>query len=340
MPTVIVADRSGRIRARWAGYEEGIEEDLSRLIRELLAEEHEPGIELGEVLRGADRLEASWTRQARSQIDGVAVLSAKKPPDPLLVTRLRSLDIFAGDGRTLIVAMDHLSRLGRGVRIHQPGRILREVGAAGADAVLLRPGIVARHAADIGRMGLILSIGSDRKVGDWGVELALRLGADAVKVEVFPGSEQAPDPRAVLGPLSERCAAWSLPLLAETIPVSFEARDAHTPEHLTDAARLAADLGVDIVKTRFTGDADSFAGLVALAGLPVVVLGGSKGDVESLFTAVRQSLDFTTRKALYTVLTGALVFSMALICNCTAAPFRTPSTAACLTFSVASPRLR
>jgi DhnA family fructose-bisphosphate aldolase class Ia len=211
--------------------------------------------------------------------------------DPPQFRKRRLHRIFADDGRTLIVAMDHLSRLGRGVRIREPGRILREAGAAGTDAVLLRPGIVARHGADIGRMGTILSVGADSAVGEWGVDLALRLGVDAVKVEVFPGSEQAPDPRLVLGPLAQRCEAWSLPLLAETIPVSFDAKEAHTPEHLTDAARLAADLGVDIVKTGFTGDADSFAELVALAGLPVVVLGGSQGNLEALFTSVRQALD-------------------------------------------------
>lgn len=199
--------------------------------------------------------------------------------------------IFAEDNRTLIVAMDHLSRLGRGVRIREPGRTLRQVAAAGADAALVRPGIAARHSAALGRMGLILSIGAEVSCSRWGVELALRYGADAIKVEVFPGSDQAPDPRAILGPLAERCEQWSMPLLAEMIPVSFEAREAHTPENMTDGARLGSDLGVDVVKTRYTGDARSFADLVALTEAPVVILGGSKGDVRSLFTSVREAMD-------------------------------------------------
>ena len=199
--------------------------------------------------------------------------------------------IFNQDGKTLIVAMDHLSRLGRNVRIQEPERILREVAAANADAVLLRPGIATRCAAQLDQLGLILSIGAEISSSAWGVDLALRLGADAIKVEVFPGSETAPNPPAILGPLVERCEDWSMPLLAEMIPVSFADKEAHTAEHITDVARLGADLGVDIVKTKFTGDTQSFAEVVALAGLPVVVLGGSEGKVRDLFTSVRQALD-------------------------------------------------
>lgn len=199
--------------------------------------------------------------------------------------------IFAPDGRALIVAMDHLSRPGRGIRIQEPGRILREVVAANADSVLLRPGMAARHASELGPLGLILSIGSDISSSDWGVDLALRLGADAIKVEVFPGSELAPDPRAILGPLVARCEDWSMPLLAEMIPVSFDAKEAHTPTNITNVVRLGADLGVDVVKTKFTGDIESFTEVVSLAELPVVILGGSEGNVRSLFTSVRQALD-------------------------------------------------
>ena len=199
--------------------------------------------------------------------------------------------IFSQDGRTLIVAMDHLSRLGRNVRIQEPDRIIREVAAANADAVLLRSGIATRCASQLDHLGLILSIGSEVSSSEWGVDLALRLGADAIKIEVFPGSETAPNPAAILGPLVTRCEDWSMPLLAEMIPVSFEAKDAHTPGNITDVARLGADLGVDIVKTKFTGDVESFAEAVTLAGLPVVILGGSEGNLRDLFASVRQALD-------------------------------------------------
>ena len=209
--------------------------------------------------------------------------------DPYRKRRLRR--ILSSDGRTLIVAMDHLSRLGRRVRLRDPGFVLREVAAAGADAVLLRHGPAARYVAELDRMGLILSLGYDLPAHDYGVELGLRLAADAVKVEAFPGSEAMPDSRARLAPLAARCEQWAMPLIAEMIPVSFADREAHTPANIADAVRLGADMGADIVKTRFTGDVDSFAEVVALAQVPVVILGGSGGEERALFAAVRAALD-------------------------------------------------
>lgn len=212
-------------------------------------------------------------------------------PRPLPPAKRRLCRILGGDGRTLIVAMDHLSRLGRGVRLRDPARVLREAAAGGADAVLLRHGLAARHAAELGRMGLVLSLGYDLPAHDYGVELGLRLGADAVKVEAFPGSETLPDSRARLGPLAARCERWGMPLIAEMIPVSFAAKASHTPANVADAARLGADMGADVVKTYFTGDSESFAEVVALAQVPVVILGGSGGDDRSLFESLRAALD-------------------------------------------------
>lgn len=204
--------------------------------------------------------------------------------------RMRRL--FGEDGRTLILAMDHLPKLGREVPLPDPERTLAEVAAAGADAVLLRHGPAARSVRDLGRTALVLSLGPGLQTNPReGVELALRLGADGVKVEVFPGAPDLPRPATLLSPLAAVCADWAMPLVAETIPVSFGATEAHTPQNLIAAARLGADLGADVVKTRFTGEAESFAPVVAAAGVPVVILGGADGKPRALFEAVRQALD-------------------------------------------------
>jgi DhnA family fructose-bisphosphate aldolase class Ia len=200
--------------------------------------------------------------------------------------------LLGNDGRTLVVALDHLPKLGREVALREPGRVLAEVAAAGADAVLVRHGLAARAVREVGRAGLILSLGPGLQAAPReGVELALRLGADGVKVEVFPGAPDLPRPAALFSPLAAVCEAWAMPLVAETIPVSFTAAEAHTPENLLAAARLGADLGADVVKTKFTGDAESFAEVVAAAGVPVVILGGAGGGERALFEAVRQALD-------------------------------------------------
>lgn len=209
-------------------------------------------------------------------------------------TKLRSRRLFAADGRSLLVALDHLSRPGAGVRMHDPGKVLREVGAAEVDGVLLRAGLAQRCASEIGQlqnMSVVLSHPRELAPGHGAVELALRLGADAIKTEVLPGSTTEPQSLVNFAALAADCQRWGMPLVAEMLPVGFDAKDQHTPEKLCDVARLGADLGADIVKTKYTGDRESFAELVALAGVPVLVLGGAKGDLRQLFTLVWDALE-------------------------------------------------
>ncbi len=198
--------------------------------------------------------------------------------------------LFAADGRAVFIALDHLSRPGAGVRLRDPGRVLREVDAVGVDGVLLRAGLARRCAASLGRTSLILSHPRDLDPAQGAVELALRLGADAIKTEALPGSQAEPLSLPRLAALAAECERWSMPLVAEMLPVGFGARDQHTPDKLCDVARLGSDLGADIVKTKYTGDRQSFAELVDLTGVPVLVLGGSKGDLRGLFTMVRGAL--------------------------------------------------
>ncbi len=205
--------------------------------------------------------------------------------------KLRVRRLFAGDGRSLLIALDHLSRPGAGVRMHDPGKILREVDAAGVDGVLLRAGVARNHAKDLGRTSLVLSHPRDFGEGSSGVELALRLGADAIKTEVLPGSSVEPRSVANFAALAAECDRWELPLIGEMLPVGFEAKDQHTPDKLCDVARLGSDLGADVVKTKYTGDRESFAKLVTLADVPVLVLGGAKGDLRQLFMLVNDALE-------------------------------------------------
>ncbi|PRP92719.1 2-amino-4,5-dihydroxy-6-one-heptanoic acid-7-phosphate synthase [Enhygromyxa salina] len=206
-------------------------------------------------------------------------------------TKLRLRRIFAADGRSVLIALDHLSRPGAGVRLRDPGRVLREVAAAGVDGVFVQAGLLMRCRAELGRTTAILShpreLASDRGA----VEHALRLGADAIKAEALPGSATETDSVAKLAALALECERWAMPLVAEMLPLGFKAKDQHTPAQLADVARLGADLGADVVKTRYTGDPDSFAELVALAEVPVVVLGGAKEELRPLFAMVRAVLD-------------------------------------------------
>lgn len=129
VPTVILVDREGKIRGRWGGYEEGVEDELARAVRAMLDRDLEPRLQLAEVLRGGGALRVSWMRQARRDIEGVAVLPAGPGRGRIAVARTRSVDLFDGEGR-LERSLDGEQAVGRLV-----------IDVAGGPAVLsFRPG--------------------------------------------------------------------------------------------------------------------------------------------------------------------------------------------------------
>jgi DhnA family fructose-bisphosphate aldolase class Ia len=85
-----------------------------------------------------------------------------------------------------------------------------------------------------------------------------------------------------LAAVGRECETLGMPLIAEaefpTTYASVEAlKERYGFEYLRRNVRLCAELGADIVKTNWPGDADSFARLVEAAnGIPVVLAGGSR----------------------------------------------------------------
>ena len=63
-------------------------------------------------------------------------------------------------------------------------------------------------------------------------------------------------------------------------------------EGVKHAARIAAELGADIVKVNYTGSVSSFRQVVDGCPIPVVIAGGERADDEkSIFTIVKESLE-------------------------------------------------
>jgi fructose-bisphosphate aldolase/2-amino-3,7-dideoxy-D-threo-hept-6-ulosonate synthase len=65
----------------------------------------------------------------------------------------------------------------------------------------------------------------------------------------------------------------------------------HDAEYLGHAVRLAEELGADVVKTAYSGDADSFEHVVESTRLPVVIAGGAKGTDRETLDMVRGAMD-------------------------------------------------
>ncbi|HEX2034267.1 MAG TPA: fructose-bisphosphate aldolase [Chloroflexota bacterium] len=186
--------------------------------------------------------------------------------------------IFAADGKALVVAMDG-ARNGPAPGLHDPLKAVRLVVEGGADAILTTYGM-ARATADVlqGR-GLIMALDSDDPIADYGVEHAIRFGADAVELKVFPGNPQETK-LADLRRLAARCAEWGMPLLAEPIPVSFQDTAAHTIENVAKAARIGAECGADFLKVHYAPPQEQYAEqVIGSCYVPVLCLGGpAKAD--------------------------------------------------------------
>jgi DhnA family fructose-bisphosphate aldolase class Ia len=186
----------------------------------------------------------------------------------------RMAHIFQPDGRALIVALDH-TRSGPAPGLERPGETIARVVAGGADAILTTYGIARHFWHRLGNRGLIVGTDGMRPVTEHAVLDALRLGADAVELKVFPGNPQEtrlPE----LNHLAAVCAEWGMPLLAEPIPVSFQETSAHTPENIAKAARIAAEAGADFVKVHYTGAIETMRRVIECCYVPVVILGGPR----------------------------------------------------------------
>ena len=204
-------------------------------------------------------------------------------------------------GRTVIAPMDHGVSDGPMKGIIDIDKTVESISQGGADAILMHKGIVEQGHRGCGKdIGLIVHLSAstslapnpNNKVIVTSVEKAIQLGADAVSVHVNLGSETESEMLQELGEISETCIYWGIPLLAMMYPRGQKVENEHDVELVKHAARVGSELGVDIVKTNYTGDPDSFKEVVEGALVPVVIAGGPKVDTdEELLQMVKDSIE-------------------------------------------------
>jgi DhnA family fructose-bisphosphate aldolase class Ia len=212
-----------------------------------------------------------------------------------MFSKRRMNRIFKPDGRVLIVAMDHVGFMNKPLRglIHAEETIEQCV-KNGADAIMTTAGTAKACEKQIAEAGLILTISSyERPAIDLAVENGLRMGADAIKVLVYPFLNN-PEPSMLnLAWLGAQCMTWGMPLLAETIPGGWTGGpEMRTPEILSAGARVGVEAGADFIKTFSTADPSQFHVIADNSPVPVVVLGGEKaGSDRELLQTVKAMMD-------------------------------------------------
>lgn len=202
--------------------------------------------------------------------------------------------------RCIIVPMDHGVTVGPIPGLVDARKAVADVAEGGADAVLMHKGLIRCGHRLSGRdVGLIvhLSAGTslspcpNTKVLVASVQEAVRCGADGVSVHVNLGDEAESAMLADLGRVAREADDWGMPLLAMVYARGRHIANAFDPGVIAHCARVATELGADIVKVPYSGDIDSFSHVVESCCIPVVIAGGEKmNSVRDFLQVVHDSL--------------------------------------------------
>jgi len=190
---------------------------------------------------------------------------------------IRMKRMFRSDGKCFIVAMDHGQIMGPLPGIADPGPTISAVIKGGADAVMTTLGIAERYGSLIaGKASFIFSSPTVEGMAPT-VDLALKLGADAIRLFVNITGVDDSEMMASLWSASLACKERGLPLLAEIYPRKSEQIPNPTDRDvIAKYSRIGAESGADFIKTFYTGNIESFRHVVDSCTVPVIVLGGLK----------------------------------------------------------------
>ena len=193
------------------------------------------------------------------------------------------------------MAMDHGNAAGAVPGLEHPAELVKQLAPAGADAILVTPGILEQVCEHVGDVAILLRI--DGCVSPLGggpmrlfvdVQQAVSLGADAVVMNATLGAAFEGDELEKVGTVASDSRAWGMPVVAEILSdammanhmdMSGQGEDVLPPsigDDITLACRIGAELGSDLIKTRYSGNVEEFRNSVDACGVPVLVAGGPR----------------------------------------------------------------
>ena len=207
---------------------------------------------------------------------------------PSIGKRLRLSRLTRKDGKTLIVAIDH-GIVGITEGIENVLGIVEKVIEGGADAVLVNFGVARKIIEKFGgSVAIVLTIPFDPKY----VELAVKMGVDAVKTTYFGPVPLSEDKYNKFSAVGQACEEWEIPWVAEVVPVDDQNKTIFEIEMIKKAARIGSELGGDIIKTAYTGTPSDYRKVIEASLAPIVVMGGPKMEnVKDVLQITKDSID-------------------------------------------------
>ncbi len=194
-------------------------------------------------------------------------------------------------GRFILVPMDHGLTNGPLDGIVDIRETVAKLSGSGVTGFILHKGMARYVIQNLEDEALIIHLSAgnalsphqNRKRIITTVEEAISLGADAVSVHVNIGNEDDSDMLSDFGEVVSEAHSLGIPVLAMMYARGEKIANQFDPEYIAIIARVADEVGADIVKVYYTGDQESFRKVVKGVRIPVVIAGGPKTDSEEKF---------------------------------------------------------
>jgi class I fructose-bisphosphate aldolase len=210
-------------------------------------------------------------------------------------------------GRALIVPIDHGLTLGPIDGLSSVREIGRWIDDPAINGVVAHKGLIG-HLAGAGLLtgkGVMVHLNGMTSIGEQPdtkhlvttLETALRLGADAVSVQVNFAPDNHGHNLALLGRVMDEAAGYALPVLAMVYPAMPAESEAEAMRLHRHFLRIAYELGVDAIKTAAPQHHEDIHALIDGIGedVPVLFSGGSRQSDDHLLSLAKTIASSTAK---------------------------------------------
>lgn len=145
----------------------------------------------------------------------------------------------------------------------------------------------------------------DRREQICSVEHAVRVGADGVLATVGMGSPDEAHQLRLCGQIKRECVSWGMPFLIRIDTSQTDARRQYSATLSGHGARMAYELGADLVVVNYSDSEAVFAEALRGVPIPVLIGGGPHMDTDE---ALLESAAQAARAGVKGVVLGAPLF--------------------------------
>lgn len=211
-------------------------------------------------------------------------------------------------GNTLILPIDHGVSIGNVKGLESPETVLKDLKTPDVDGVLMAEGI-GNHTESMfyGKHSPARILAADVVYSDnnvihqdlyTSVEAAMRKGYDCMKLIMYwdrPPKEQMKSVQ-IISEVIHEAEKWEMPVMIEPLTYSSFNDKYERAKILTDGARVAYELGADILKLPHPGDEKTLESWVNDFNVPIILLGGAtSGGTEDLIKQVNEAVNIGVR---------------------------------------------